>query len=156
LRNSTRKSAWLKPHWEQQRRRKQKCRRRQKKSGGLKTEAKRKAEEAEVERLAEEARKAEEAEWEHQAEEARKAEAVAKEAKAAKAKAEEAEKIWAANKTMQDGILAHEAKKRRLAEEAAKSKVLALVKHWHELAKLGVLPDDLLMQAPKGPGPSHQ
>jgi hypothetical protein len=98
-------------------------------------------------------RKAEEAEREQQAEEAQKAEEtrVAK----AKAKAEEAEKIWAANKAMQDGLVVHEAEKRRVAEEATRLKAAAIAKH-QELAKLGVAPDNPLMQAPEGPGSSHQ
>jgi hypothetical protein len=41
-------------------------------------------------------------------------------------------------------------------EEAVRLKALALAKCQQELAKLGVPPDDLLMQAPEGPGPSRQ
>jgi hypothetical protein len=113
-------------------------------------------EEAKEKRRAEEAkekRKAEEAEWECQAKEARRAEVVAKEARVAKAKAE---KIRAANKAMQDGIDAHKAEKKRVEEEAARLKVSALAKRWQELSKLGVLLEDPLMQAPKGPGPSRE
>jgi hypothetical protein len=55
---------------------------------------------------------------------------------------------------MQEGIVAHEAKKKRAAEEAARLKVLTLETCRRELAKLGVPSDDLLMQA--RPGPSCQ
>jgi hypothetical protein len=55
---------------------------------------------------------------------------------------------------IQEGILAINMEKKRVAEETTKFN--ALKKHWKELAKLGVPPDDPLMQAPKGPGPSCQ
>jgi hypothetical protein len=107
---------------------------------------------------AEEKRRAKEAEQEHQAEEAQKAEAAAEEARAAKAKAEkeEAEKIWAANMAMKEGLLAIVADKERDTAAAAWVKTQVLVKHQKELVKLGAPPDDPLMQAPEGPGPSQQ
>jgi hypothetical protein len=112
-------------------------------------EAKCKPEEAEGERVTEEA-------W--KAKEAQKTKVAAKEARAAKAKAkkEKAEKIRVANAAMQEGLLAHEAEKKRVAEEAPTLKVLALVKRQQELTKLGVPPKDLLMQAPEGLGPSRE
>jgi hypothetical protein len=109
-----------------------------------------KAKEAEVKQITEEARKAEEAEQEHQAKEARKAKAVR--AAKVKAKKEEAQKIRVANEAMKAGLLAIEADEKRATEEAVQLNAVALVKHWQELAKLGVPPGDTLMQAPEGPG----
>jgi hypothetical protein len=120
-------------------------------------EEKRKAEEAaeekrKAEEAAEEKRKANEAE-------AQKLEAAEKE-KAAQAQAEkeEAKRIQAANTALEAGIVAHEANKQKMAEEsaAARAKAQALATHQKKLAKLGVTPDDPLMQAPEGPGPSRQ
>jgi hypothetical protein len=54
--------------------------------------------------------------------------------------------------------VAHEANKQRTAKEsaAARAKAQALATHLKKLAKLGITPDDPLMQAPEGPGPSRQ
>jgi hypothetical protein len=53
---------------------------------------------------------------------------------------------------MQAGIEAHEANKKRVAEEAASVwvKVQALATCQKNLAKIGVPPDDPLMQVPEG------
>jgi hypothetical protein len=116
-------------------------------TGSNKAKEKRKAEAA-----AEEKHKADEAK-------AQKLEAAEKE-KAARAQAEkeEAERIRAANAAMEAGIVAHEANKQRTAEESAavRAKAQALATRQKKLAKLGVTPDDPLMQAPEGPGPSRQ
>jgi hypothetical protein len=57
---------------------------------------------------------------------------------------------------MQEAILAVNAEKKRVADETMRLNAIALEKSQRELAKLGVPPDDPLMQAPKGPGPSCQ
>jgi hypothetical protein len=108
--------------------------------------AKRKAEEA-----AETKRKAEEAEAKCKAEEKRKAEE-------AEAQRVEDEKIRAANEAMKVGVAAHMAEVQVTADDAvaARAKELALATCRKKLAKLGVTPDDPLMQAPEGPGPSQQ
>jgi hypothetical protein len=43
-----------------------------------------------------------------------------------------------------------------ILEEAARAEAFAFEMHRNKLAVLGVTSDDLLMQVPKGPGPSRQ
>jgi hypothetical protein len=143
---STRQYTQLKLHWKWWRRRK--------KWAEEEAEAKRKAEEAEVKHIAEEAWKVKEAEWECQTEEAWKAEVAAERDRVVKAQAEaeEAKKIQAANEALQAGIVAHEANKQRVAEEAAavRVKAQALATCQKNLAKISVPPDNPLMQVPEG------
>jgi hypothetical protein len=56
------------------------------------------------------------------------------------------------------GIEAHEANKKRIADEAAAAQVKAQAQATCQknMAKIGVLPEDPIMQAPEGPGPSSQ
>jgi hypothetical protein len=140
--------------WKQRKRRKGEQRRRWKRSGGPKRlKRNRKAEEAEAQRIADKVRKAEEAKQERQAEQAWEAEAAAEKERAAKA---QAKNIQATNEAMQARIEAHEANKKRVAEDAAavRIKAQALVTHQKNLAKLSVPPNDQLMQVPEGPEPS--
>jgi hypothetical protein len=124
-------------------------------------EEKQKAEEAEVKFQVEEAK---EAENRHKAKEAKEAERkrkaeedwVAKEAaKKKKAKAERVEKARTAQATYEAGIWVIQANQRNLAEQTAQINAQALATKRGNLGKLGVDPNDLLLQTPVGPGPSN-
>jgi membrane protein involved in colicin uptake len=107
-----------------------------------------------AEEAVEEKRKADEA-----AKNKRKAEEAEKE-KAAQSQAEkeEAERIRAANEAMQVGVAEHMAEVQRTANDAAaaRAKEQALATRRKKLVKLGAAPDNPLMQAPEGSGPSRQ
>jgi hypothetical protein len=116
-----------------------------------------KVKKARLQEKAEEKQRAEEGKekWKaKEAEEAAKKEKVAK----AQAEKEEAKKIRVANAAMEAGIVAHEANKKRTADEAAAARVKAqaLATRQKNLAKVGVCPDDPLMMVPEGPGPSQE
>jgi chemotaxis protein histidine kinase CheA len=119
-----------------------------------------------AEEEAEEKWKAEEAETKRKAEEAERKEAVAKEAervakeaaekkKAEKAEAERAEKARTAQAAYEAGIWAVQADQRNSAEQMAWINAQALATKRKNLGRLRVRPNDPLLQAPMGPGPSN-
>jgi DNA repair exonuclease SbcCD ATPase subunit len=124
-------------------------------------EEKWRAEEAELKHKAEEAEEAKRKEEAKRARKAEEAERVAKEAvdkrkaEVEKAEAERAEKARVAQATYKAGIRVVQADQRNLAKQTARINAQALAMKYRNLGKLGVWPNDPLMQAPVGPGLSN-
>jgi hypothetical protein len=103
----------------------------------------------EAERVAKEAAEKKKAE-------AEKAEADKKaKAEADRVEAERVEKDRTAQVFYDQGVRNVHAEQRNLAEQTARINAQALATKRRNLGKLGVRPNDPLMQVPKGPGPSN-